>query len=334
MIIPVLAFGATYDLDVVLVSRHPDWHMHEYAMLRTPDGPLWLMKDARAGTLAQSLVAELEAIEEWMPEIPLERRSASVEVEDRSTPSRLDLRFRYTNVDGEVVDVEYGGRRPHTMMKKRNGSTMGHSRGQVMAVLDLSHRDFGARARIRIDGERVGIKRIAGLIPFQMVLQQTQGGLAVGRYELIQDALHFRSQHGDVSQAWQVEATALGVDAWQRSTLRSLQYSYLAVDDALELSGVTIWQWGRSGPVTHIAFSPALPDLRRRFEGRRRSRFVVDINGQENHAVGAIESWWTEEGPRLEIRPEAPWWVADRPMDATIQLDGDRVTVDIRRVDP
>ena len=37
-VVPLQVFGVYYDIDVVLVSRHPSWDMHEYARLNTGDG--------------------------------------------------------------------------------------------------------------------------------------------------------------------------------------------------------------------------------------------------------------------------------------------------------
>jgi hypothetical protein len=45
-VIPVQIFGLRYALDLVIVSDHPDWVMHEYARIDLPDGPLWMAKDA------------------------------------------------------------------------------------------------------------------------------------------------------------------------------------------------------------------------------------------------------------------------------------------------
>ena len=45
-VIPLQVFGYFYDVDIVLVSQHPDWDMHEYARIQTPEGPTWLAKDA------------------------------------------------------------------------------------------------------------------------------------------------------------------------------------------------------------------------------------------------------------------------------------------------
>src|SRR6187455_2893470 len=54
-VLPVQVFGAAYDLDLVIVSRHPEWNMHEYARIETPRGAVWIAKDARESTMSQSI---------------------------------------------------------------------------------------------------------------------------------------------------------------------------------------------------------------------------------------------------------------------------------------
>ena len=57
---------------------------------------------------------------------------------------------------------------------------MCHSKDALLAVLDLSHRTFGRRSEVSYNGEIHSTKRLLGMVPFHMALQQTQGGLASG----------------------------------------------------------------------------------------------------------------------------------------------------------
>ena len=43
---PVQVFGLRYDLDIVAVSDHPDFVMHELARVVTDLGPTWIAKDS------------------------------------------------------------------------------------------------------------------------------------------------------------------------------------------------------------------------------------------------------------------------------------------------
>jgi hypothetical protein len=208
---------------------------------------------------------------------------------------------------------------------------MGHSRDQLLAVLDLSHRAFARRASIRIDGEAVPAHRLAGLVPFQMALVQAQAGLAIGQFEVrpSEAGLLTRRSPSDASLVWEVEGPVDGATlATQRSPLRTTQLRWR---DG-ELTGATVTQWGRPAPVLAVQIAPALPDLRRRFEGRAVSRFAIDVNGQAGHAIGRIEAWWEADGPRVEVIPEAPWWTADRPMRTTIRYEEDRAEVTVERL--
>lgn len=330
-VLPFPVFGVTYDLDIVLRSKHPAWDMHEIAMVRTPEGPLWLVKDARASTLAQAVVADIDDINGWMPEIPVQRKSTPVAVTDRSTEDWLDLEVAYENLDGEPTVLTYAGHAPRTLQAKRNGNTMGHSRDAVMVALDLSYRDFGKRASVTIGGRRWPIVKVLGLVPMQLVLQQTQGGMAIGRHAFAPEGEGLRSTTDvwgeDVEQAWTLEPGPSGLDVVQRSAMRTLAYHFRDAEGALELTGVTVTQWDRPTPTAHLALNPALPDLRRRFEGRRTSRFALDVDGQPDHAVGRIEAWWEGDGVQVAIRGEAPEWVVDRPLTSRITWEGDAVEV-------
>lgn len=337
-VLPLQVFGITYDLDLVLRSKHPTWDMHEYAMLRTPDGPVWMAKDARAATMTQSIVADLPDIQAWLPEVPLARTAQPLEVLDRSEGDWLDLQLRYVNDDGEAVEVRYEGKAPRQSMPKRNTSTMGHSRQYVLAALDLSHREFARRASIQIGDDPVPLERILGLIPFQLVLVQTQAGFSVGSFG--QESLEggFRSTHvmpdgGEVAQDWVLEERGRTVEAIQRTPMRTLRYRYLAHEGSLELAEMTVEQWGRGAPPCRVVLQPALPDLRRPFEGTVRSRYVIDVNGQPSHAVGWLEARWEEGEAVVDILPEAPEWTVDRPMQSRVRHGADgRVAVAVARV--
>lgn len=331
-VMPLQAFGATYDIDLVLVSQHPEWNMHEYAMLRTVDGPVWMAKDARESTMLQTIIADLPDIEDWLPEVPLDRRAAPVTVTDRSTDTWLDLDLKYVNWDGEAVEVHYEGKPPRSLQRKRNGSTMGHSASHVLVALDLSHRDFGRRASMSISGEKVRIKRILGLIPFQMALQQTQGGLAVGTFTQHATEAGFDTVHASgARQSWVVSQDGAVGTATQTDRFRTLTNTFHIEDGAWELAEIRVEQWGQDQVTTRVNFNPALPDPRRTFDGDGRARFVIDVNGQMNHAVGRVVCRWADGRFHADIRPEAPWWVIDRPLRTTVDIADEVSTTTITR---
>jgi hypothetical protein len=180
-VIPMIAFGAAFDLDVVVKSRHPEWDMHEWARISTPEGPMWVAVESRRGTLDQVLVADVEHIDAWMPELPMARKSTPMKVVDRSTNDELDVTITYENMDNEEVEVSVLGNPPHRFQKKRNGNTLGHSANQAMAVVDIAHRESLFKVAIKHDGSSTGVAKV-GIVPFQFAMEQVQGGLAVGSF--------------------------------------------------------------------------------------------------------------------------------------------------------
>ncbi len=341
---PFMVFGVAYDLDIVVVTEHPVWDMTEIARIDTPNGPLWLTKDARREDLEQIIVADMPDLFSWMPEIPVRRVRGTVRVEDRSTESDLDMDIFYTNPDGEPVHISYQGKVPVAEQNKRNGSTMGHSQGTVMAVLDLPVRNLARHTTVRINGETQKIRRIAGLVPFAMALTQTQAGIAIADVAMTSqpsafpdaptsevDLTHQLPDGRQATQTWHIGRGGDGTRLVQRSDLRTIEHRF-AGTDSLEWTGATVQQVGKDNPALVISANPALPDLRRRFEGVVSSRFVMDVAGQQSHATGDIHAEWVDDDVVVRIRPDAPWWVAERPMDSRIQRTADGFNLRTERV--
>jgi hypothetical protein len=334
-LLPIMPFGIAYDLDLVIVTKHPAWDMHELARLVTPDGPVWFAKDARSGTLEQSIVSGVEDLAGWLPELPVPRKAAPVHVTDSSTESALDLTLQWDNPDGETTQVDYRGPYPTQAQAKRNGSTMGHSRASLMAALDISHRCWAKAARVRYDGRTVALHRLFFVKPFAMSLLQTQGGFLTGTYtqhmqgdELV--TTHLRGGR-EWPQTWTVISESGVTTVSQTGALRTLRYRFLEVDGGLELFELSVHQYARDHAPMRALFDPALPDLRRRFTAARPSRWVMDINGQEGHALGQLHATCQPSGATLDLTPSEPWWVADRPMRIATRCEGARAYVDVTR---
>jgi hypothetical protein len=326
---PLQVFALKYAIDVVLVSDHPDWVMHEYARVDLPVGPLWLAKDAGVDR-EQTITADIDHIERWAPEVPVQRREGSLRVDDRSGPGRLDASFDYTNPKGQSVHVEYDGRLPTQPSKPRNGNTMGHSRKAVAALLDLYLFRTGGKASITIDGTKRRFHRLLGLLPEVYLLAQTQGGFA---------ATDFRISKGDskgfvvnrpgssadwptrAEQAW--ETTADGWTSQLDWNVVGARYHFVEG----ELDRAQVFQAGEAAPILDVAFSPRLPDVRRTFSGTAVSRFVVDINGQAGHGVGTVACTSMEAGATVALTPTAPRWFADRSMVGGVTFVGEEAEV-------
>lgn len=327
-VLPLQVFGVGYDLDLMLVSDHPSWNMHELARVLTPAGPRWLCKDAREHTLEQSIVAELDGIERWLPEVPVQRRWSKVEVHDRSTTEQIDLHIAYTNLDGEPTELRWLGPTPSRLEARRNTSTMGHSRDQVLAALDLSHKAAARDARITIGGVPRRTRRLLGVAPLHYALIQAQAGFSIGAWE--QRGLSTVHQSG-AAQAWELIERPQHVELVQYAPLRTLCYRFLRSNDSLELIEARVEQYGRPTPVCAVRFSPALPDLRRALAAPCRSEWVIDVNGQDAHAVGAVQIDPTPTGAQLDLEPVSPRWTLDRPMRSTVRRDGASTQVEVAR---
>jgi hypothetical protein len=301
------------------------------------------------------LVTNLNQPNDWLPEVPLARRQRRIEVSRQGTSeSRLELDIAYTNYDGTPVDIEYTGPEPSTRTSLRNGSTMGHSRRQVMAVLDLPVRDFGTHASIRIGTEPYSVRRAAGLIPLRLGLKQTQGGIPDADVVQMADpqgrasmqTVHQMADGSNVHRSWRVSRNQQRVVVRQHSPMRTLEFEFLRAElkagsqrskssggelEALELIQASVFPWyartvGADGgmvrtgePAFRVRFQPALPDLRYDFGGRVESRFVMDVGGQRNHAVGDVVVRSGEGSARLEVRGRAPRWVASRCIQSVVR---------------
>ncbi|MEQ1501079.1 MAG: hypothetical protein ABMB14_02565 [Myxococcota bacterium] len=498
-IIPILAFGAAFDLDFVVMPKEGDFSMLEYARIALPSGPQWIALESSAASGDQTLIANLDDIWSFMPEIPLARQSANLQVTDRSTDLTADVSISYPNSKGQQTEVKLTGDPPTKAARHRNGNTFDHSANQLIAVLDIPSQESLFEADVSIDGRNIGFKKIAAIVPAQFVLEQAQGGFAIGNYKVIptdasvggagldkvvvntaggapqakpspemqvkmgvaQNAASvkkcwtdrwtaqndlkggrmvfaFKVDAGKVSEpastkiegddvfadealaacvtgavgAWSFDPSVTGTVSWpftfvpgdteaetdpdvklgvgetqlaaaveeapvpvatdpaavapapapaevalaisnfstvqtladgstvelkwlvsqsgdrvtarQTTEVRSLVYEYRLVHGSfLELVTIQVEQYGRATPVTAITFNPPLPDLRWPFGGPKTSAFVIDVNGQQNHAYGEAVASWTETGPKLVVTPTAPDWAASRPMQTSIKFAQD-----------
>jgi hypothetical protein len=147
--------------------------------------------------------------------------------------------------------------------------------------------------------------------------------------------MHYLQDGSKVEQNWSVDGGDGMLTASQTTGLRTLAYNFIVDEEwgAFELSTVTVTQFGRGVPTTAVSFSPALPDLRRPFNGRLKSSFVVDINGQRSNMHGTVDVWWTDAGPKLQLVPAGPEWSEGQDMVTTISYGvPGQASVRIKRV--
>lgn len=341
LVLPVQAWGLRYALDVVLETTHPDWIMHEYARVDLPatDGSparsLWIAKDADTA-FVQTITSDVPDIRAWLPEIPVPRHPGSLVVTDASVGDSADLRFQYENPHGDAVDVHYAGPLPTKPSAPRNGNTMGHSQASLAALLDIHLYQPGGDASVTIGGEPQRIRKLFGLYPMKFLLAQTQGGFAIAdfvEHDAAATGQGFSVTRPGGADAWPTEGEERWTDApdgWVERVgpVTTLRYRFVGG----ELERVEVEQAGLEFPVVRAVFQPALPDLRRAFSGEARSRFVVDVAGQEGHGTGTTVARWEGDEAVLDMIPDAPSWFADRPMQTRVTSTGAGPRVQIRRV--
>ena len=332
-VIPMTAFGLQYSADVVLVSQHPDWDMHEFARLDMPSGPIWIAKDSRHSG-EQTIVADVPGLNTWMPEIPAPRIEAPIDIVDRSDGDHIDIEMNYVNPAGQATAVWAKGTLPAKPPAKRNGNTMGHSRDVVAAVLDIERFGSKIKAGITIDGQPQKLDRVLGIVPFKFLLRQTQAGVVVTNFRQSEAEHGFTLTRPSPSEPewptqsveqWSTDGSNVSYD----NGVAKFAYHFLGGG----LSEISVKQHGLSEPTFQLQIQPALPDLRRTFEGEYTSRFVMHVNGQRAHGFGILTAQWRDDSSvAVRFTPKAPFWLADRPMETIIRFTEGAVDVRTTRI--
>jgi hypothetical protein len=335
-VLPLQGFGLQYAADIVFVTQHADWDMHEYARLDTPKGSVWIAKDSNMDG-QQTIVSDLPNLKSWLPEIPAPRVEADIELTDRSEENAIDISLAYTNPAGIPVRVTAQGVIPDKPPTKRNGNTMGHSRDVVAAVLDIERFGSKVNGTMEIDGEPQTFTKILGLKPFRFLLKQTQSGIAVTNFRqraspsgftLIRPSPADPTWPTDGNETWIVDGDSV---TWDNGICT---YTNTFNDGGLQ--HLQVRQHGVDNPTLTMYIEPALPDLRRQFEGVIRSQFRMDVNGQKGHGRGYIDARWNNDGTaQVTMIPTQPRWLADRPMKTVITYqEGGEVDVRTKRIEP
>jgi len=200
-VVPFMAFGAAYDVDLVAMTKSDQVDMVELARITTPYGPMWMALESDPRNGEQSLVTKAPGdIDAWMPELPLSRKNdPSFKVIDQSGPTQIDVSGSYEAIDGRIVEFAFLGDPPEKPNKKRNGNTFNHSQSSLLAVLDVASDASLFKANVKFDGKGQGLKKVALVVPGQFALIQAQGGLAVGSYVVSEtDAVGWNNDFGMV----------------------------------------------------------------------------------------------------------------------------------------
>jgi hypothetical protein len=335
-VLPFQVFGLRYAIDLVVVTDHPRWEMHEYARIDLGDRSLWIAQDTdRSG--AQTIVADLADIEAWVPEVPVPRTFGPLSVDERWDDRRVHVDLSYTNVAGEPVRVAFEAKLPKRPPNKRNGNTMGHSKEIVAAVLDLERQARAKNVEMWIGGEKQKSERLLGIVPFEFLLTQTQAGVAIASFRQTAAPDGFTLTR-PVEGEWPTTSTESWITTPENALLREAQFdngvtSFTYWFEEGGRSRAEVHQTGRPDAVFTMTIAPPLPDLRRAFEGELLSRFVMDVGEEKGHGCGTIAARWVDPFTiEVALRPAAPHWLADRPMTTTIRYADGVATAETVRV--
>ena len=196
---------------------------------------------------------------------------------------------------------------------------------------------LSGRARIEIDGHRWRLDRLLGFYAQKYLLAQTQGGVVIARFQVrpTEGGVHIQRPSPD-TEAWPLHseedwrASADGALTTLCSSNEVSTTCYRFRDG--EWLGAEVRQAGRSTPVFAMRLDPALPDVRRPFEGAATSRFTFDVDGQQGHGAGVVVARWEAGEARISLIPSAPTDLARRPMEGTLRYADGAATVETHRV--
>ena len=184
------------------------------------------------------------------------------------------------------------------------------------------------------DGVDTPIERLLFVVPMRLALQQTQGGVPSADFTEASGpdggftTVHAMPDGAEATLSWEVtRPDDEHLVARQVTPLRTLTYRYRVVDaDTYELVGASVTSW-KGEEAFGIRLSPALPDLRRPFASACESRFVMDVAGHRNYAVGTIRAEPTEDGAKLTLQADRPWWAEERLVRSTVRYAGETAHV-------
>jgi len=199
-------------------------------------------------------------------------------------------------------------------------------------VLDLERQVQAKHVEMWIGGQKQKSEKLLGIVPFEFLLTQTQGGVAIASFRQTAAPDGFTLTR-PAEGAWPTASTESWTTTTQNALLEEGRFDngVTSFEYWFENGGMSraeVRQVGRTDPVFTLTVEPPLPDLRRPFEGELFSRFTMDVGEEKGHGVGTIAARWIDPSTvELAFRPTEPPWLADRPMTTTIRYAGGTATV-------
>jgi hypothetical protein len=286
-----LSGDPTYAMIEIAAVRDRAGEAHYFALLAERTG----VQHVAVGNVADLTLAET---------FPAAAYDGRLRVSRLAGLRHVEWFARFEAPDGRDLRVAITARSEGPTPSKRNGNAMGHSEDRVLAVLDLMESSWAA-ARARVDRAPAPVRRLLGILPLAMRLEQTAGGLAAGGLRLLPAEGEARIDGVSLPVDWR------GSDLVIRDRLVDLVYRF---DGDRFVSGSV---WHGEHEVIRFEVDPPLPDLRHPIVAT--SSFVIAANGQEGHAVGRVDVRPDGAGAVVDVLPDRPAWACVRPVRTTIR---------------
>ena len=188
-----------------------------------------------------------------------------------------------------------------------------------MAVLEVSGKRVGLRASLSIGQHPQAFRRVLGLVPVKALLEQTQGGVVTADVAVSQQegVVHLQRP-----ESWAVSGTqtceGLPREIRCSNGLGTTHYRFIeggfSSAEVLDIHNKHLFS---------IQLDRPLPPITPALQGRHQRRFVVHVGGIEGAGHGQLVLGGEPGMSRLTLRPEAPRWLAERPMESRIQFHPD-----------
>lgn len=331
---PFIMFGVKYKHDWVISPSHDRLDMIEIAEVQLPKNKTtWVVKESLQPHLNQVLLYSDDKLGTAFPEIPLQMQARKLDIMQNEDEKSIKLQTDYNGSFGQRVMIEATSKKKLKKLKKRNGSTMGHSKEQVLAILDLPERTQAKVKKITIDDQHQKVNKILGLKNFSFLVRQTQAGISTSNYLFSRDSqqqLNFEYIDKSINEEWTFDELKQDAVLKTENAFRKSEYHFTKEKEYWLLTHARVVDLLNNNDVLfEISFLSPLPDLRYQFDGKFRTSYVMNVNEQFGHATGQIELEWTNAAQiKLTLLPEEPKWTKDRPITNIIRIQGDNVGIE------
>ena len=311
-VLPFQVFGLEYPRDVVLEVEHPSVSMLEIASLDLPEEKsIWIAKIATPDG-EQILVSDREEVTQWLPEINAQRMHQPDTFSVSESPDgTLSLELMLPNGDTLQATAVLS---PVRTPSKTNSSTFNHSEAIAMAVLEVSGKRIGIDATMRINQQPVPPSKVFGVIPVKALLRQTQGGISTSDIEVHPEGSELHLIRPD---SWAVPGVQTCIhEAGTVSCPGELSTAYYRYSKGGFFEAEVIDFRQRS--LFKMTLNEPLPPLDGSFEGIHSRTFMVNVGQLPAAGHGELILAREKESVTLDIRPQAPTWFAERPMQSRL----------------